>query len=338
MLSRDDNIAARFSRAAYLYGLRLLARLDHDDLPWQACGILQIAEDDADAAAQRASCKDLPADYVSWLDQTAASEHAGLQVSAGGWWFPHGAWVAPPALCRALLRAAGPQLQVRYDCSVAGLRQQDGRWHALDSTGHSIASAEHIILANAAAANTLLPELSLSLRNIRGQLSYLPGAALAGLQAALCGVGYAIRTGQGDSVVGASFIEDDSDTALRAVEHEDNLRKLVNLLPRFHNHYDCSTLPGRVSFRAASHDRLPLVGTLPQALLREQHTLADLPRQSRLHILAGLGARGLSWGPLAAELLAAQLADECLPLEQAIVRALDPARFHLRKIRREANM
>jgi tRNA 5-methylaminomethyl-2-thiouridine biosynthesis bifunctional protein len=139
-------------------------------------------------------------------------------------------------------------------------------------------------------------------------------------------------------VVGASFIEDDSDTALRAVEHADNLRKLVNLLPRFHNHYDCSTLPGRVSFRAASHDRLPLVGTLPQALLREQHTLADLPRQSRLHILAGLGARGLSWGPLAAELLAAQLADECLPLEQAIVRALDPARFHLRKIRREANM
>ena len=54
-------------------------------------------------------------------------------------------------------------------------------------------------------------------------------------------------------------------------------------------------------------------------------------------LLAGLGARGLSWGPLAAELLAAQLTGDCLPLEQAVVRALDPARFHLRKIRRDAN-
>ena len=337
MLARDDNLAARFSRAAYLYSLRLLHRLGHDDLPWQACGILQIAEDEADAAAQRASCEDFPADYVSWLDQAAASERAGLPVSAGGWWFPHGAWVEPPALCRALLRAAGPHLKAHYGCTVASLRHENGRWHALDSKGHSIASAEHIIIANAAAANALLPELSLSLslRSIRGQLSYLPETALAGLQTALCGVGYAIHTDT-MSLIGASFIEDDSNADLRTEEHADNLRKLATLLPRL-DHFDHSPLPGRVSFRAASHDRLPLVGTLPQVQLKEQHTLADLPRQAGLHILAGLGARGLSWGPLAAELLAAQLTGECLPLEQAVLRALDPARFHLRKIRRDAN-
>ena len=335
MLARDDNLAARFSRAAYLYSLRLLHRLGHDDLPWQACGILQIAEDEADAAAQRASCEDFPADYVSWLDQAAASERAGLPVSAGGWWFPHGAWVEPPALCRALLHAAEPHLKTQYDCTVTSLRHEDGRWHALDAEGHSIASAEHIVLANAAAANTLLPELSLSLRSIRGQLSYLPETALAGLQTALCGAGYAIHTDT-MSLIGASFIEDDSNADLRTEEHADNLRKLATLLPVL-DHFDHSTLPGRVSFRAASHDRLPLVGTLPQMQLKEQHTLADLPRQAGLHILAGLGARGLSWGPLAAELLAAQLAGECLPLEQAVLRALDPARFHLRKIRRDAN-
>lgn len=337
MLAKDDNLAARFSRAAYLYSLRLLHRLGHDDLPWQANGILQIAEDEADAAAQRASCKDFPADYVTWLDQAAASEQAGLPLSAGGWWFPQGAWVEPPALCRALLRAAGPQLEVRYDCTVAALRQDNGRWHALDAHGRSLASAEHIVLANAAAATALVPELELSLRSIRGQLSYLPDAALAALKTALCGAGYVIRTGSGAAVIGASFIEDDLKTELRPEEHADNLRKLASLLPQFHNTYDSTTLPGRVSFRAASHDRLPLVGTLPQAQLREQHTLANLPRQTGLHALLGLGARGLSWGPLGAELLAAQLAGECLPLEQPVLRALDPARFHLRKIRREAN-
>ena len=335
MLSRDDNLAARFSRAAYLYGLRLLQRLGHTDLPWQACGILQIAEDEADAAAQRASCQHFPADYVSWLDQAAASQCAGLPVSAGGWWFPYGAWVAPPALCRALLRAAGPSLQARYDCTVSSLRHENGRWHALNAAGDSIASATHLILANAAAANALLPGLTLSLRRIRGQLSYLPEAALAGLQTALCGAGYAIHTDT-MSLVGASFIEDDPSADLRAVEHADNLRKLATLLPEV-DPGSGDSLTGRVSFRAASHDRLPLVGSLPQAELREQHTLADLPRRPGLHILAGLGARGLSWGPLAAELLAAQLAGECLPLERTIQRALDPARFHLRKIRRDAN-
>ena len=337
MLSRDDNLASRFSRAAYLYTLHLLQRLDDTALPWRACGILQIAEDVKDAATLRASCGDFPPDYAGWVEQAEASRIAGLPVSAGGIWFPHGAWVEPPALCRALLQAADANLKTLYGRTVAAMRNDNGIWLALDADGRTLAAAEHLIFANAAAASALLPELTLSLRGIRGQLSYLPDSALAGLDTALCGAGYAIRTGDTHAVIGASFIEDDADTALRSGEHANNLRKLERLLPEFASKLDPGALAGRVSFRAASHDRLPLVGTLPQAQLREQHTLADLPRQTGLHILAGLGARGLSWGPLAAELLAAQLTGDCLPLEQAVVRALDPARFHLRKIRRDAN-
>lgn len=337
MLSRDDNLASRFSRAAYLYTLRLLQRLDGEALPWRACGILQIAEDDRDAAILKASCENLPSGYAGWVEQTEGSRLAGLPVGAGGVWFPHGAWVQPPALCRALLQVAGARVQAHYGRTVAAVRNDSGIWLALDADGQTLAAAEHLIFANAAAANVLLPELALTLRGIRGQLSYLPDSALDGLDTALCGAGYVIRTGGEQAVIGASFIEDDADSALRAGEHADNLRKLGRLLPEFASALDPGALPGRVSFRAASHDRLPLVGTLPRVQLREQDTLADLPRQAGLHILAGLGARGLSWGPLAAELLAAQLAEESLPLEQAIVRALDPARFHLRKIRRDAN-
>lgn len=337
MLARDDNLAARFSRAAYLYSLRLLSRLDPEAGFWQASGMLQVAEDAADTEKLRTSCRTLPADYAAWVEQDEASRRAGLPLAAGGVWFPQGAWVQPPALCKALLEAAGAGVQTRYGCTVHALRHQDGRWQALDADGRVLASARHLILANAAAASTLLPELTLTLRGIRGQLSYLPDAALAGLDTALCGAGYAIRNGSAQAIIGASFVEDDSDTALRATEHADNLRKLRQLLPGFAHQPDPATLPGRVSFRAASHDRLPLVGTLPQVQLREQDTLAGLPRQAGLHILAGFGARGLSWAPLAAEVLAAQLAAECLPLEQPLVRALDPARFHLRTIRRMAN-
>ena len=40
------------------------------------------------------------------------------------------------------------------------------------------------------------------------------------------------------------------------------------------------------------------------------------------------------WAPLAAELLACQLDDDPLPIERDLVQAVDPARFHLRAMRR----
>lgn len=337
MLTKDDNLAARFSRAAYLYGLRLLQRLDGNTRFWQACGILQIAEDKADATMQQACCASFPADYVSWLDRDQASAQAGLPVSAGGWWFPQAAWLNPPAFCHALLHAAGSALQTHYDCTVTRVHYAEGEWHVFGKDERLIASAEHLIFANAAAANALLPELELTLRSIRGQLSYLPHQALDGLQTALCGAGYAIRTKE-LSLIGASFIEEDDDPSLRAEEHASNLGKLQALLPRFSKVYINTELDGRVSFRAASHDRMPLVGTLPQTRLKEQHTLANLPRQAGLHALLGFGARGLSWAPLAAELLAAQLNKECQPLESKLIRMLDPARYQLKKARKDANL
>ena len=58
--------------------------------------------------------------------------------------------------------------------------------------------------------------------------------------------------------------------------------------------------------------------------------LRDVPRHPGLHGLLGYASRGLIWAPLCAELLAARLENEPLPLESALVDALDPARFVLR--------
>jgi tRNA 5-methylaminomethyl-2-thiouridine biosynthesis bifunctional protein len=62
--------------------------------------------------------------------------------------------------------------------------------------------------------------------------------------------------------------------------------------------------------------------------------LRELPRQSGLYGLLGYASRGLTWAPLAAELLAAGLEGEPLPLEAPLVDALDPGRFQLRQRRR----
>lgn len=58
-----------------------------------------------------------------------------------------------------------------------------------------------------------------------------------------------------------------------------------------------------------------------------------LPREAGLHLLCGLGSRGLTMAPLLAELVAARIAGAPLPLEQELVDAVDPARFLIRAAR-----
>ena len=48
-----------------------------------------------------------------------------------------------------------------------------------------------------------------------------------------------------------------------------------------------------------------------------------------------LGSRGITWAPLAAELLAAWVTGGPPPLEADLVDALDPARFAARRARKQ---
>jgi tRNA 5-methylaminomethyl-2-thiouridine biosynthesis bifunctional protein len=86
-----------------------------------------------------------------------------------------------------------------------------------------------------------------------------------------------------------------------------------------------------VGFRCIAPDRLPLVGRLPDfAAAGATERLRDVPRHPGLYGLLGYASRGLIWAGFAAELLAAQIEGEPLPLEASLVDALDPARFVLR--------
>ena len=87
-----------------------------------------------------------------------------------------------------------------------------------------------------------------------------------------------------------------------------------------------------------------MAGNLPdyEALLT---CYADLPQQRDaqaeivpapawpgLFVLGALGSRGLCSGPLAAEVLAAQLCDEPIPLDRDTLAALNPNRYWVRKL------
>lgn len=338
-LAKDDALAARLSRACYLYALRRFS--DPAQVRWSPCGVLQVARDAAHELLQRATVEQLrlPSDFAAFLERDAAATLIGRDVAHGGWWFPGGGWVSPANVCSAMMAAAGKAVDARFCTEVSSLRQTAEGWRVFDDAGKLLAAAPHLILANAHDANRLLAQ-ALPLTPIRGQVSYLPpgiaDAMLPPLHHVICRSGYITPPAAGTVCIGASFDSGDTDLRIRAADHAGNLQRLDELLPGAATGIDAARLDGRVGLRTATPDRLPLIGTLPDttAIIGNAATLEKLPRLKGLHALLGLSARGMVWAPLAAELLASQLAGDPLPVERDLVRAVDPARFHLRDLRR----
>lgn len=337
LLSRDDNPSSRLMRAAFLFTLQCWHRLGGAGraFPGAADGVLQLARDVVHAQTQRdiVSGFGYPADFVRWLDADAVAQLIGNRASHGGWLFPGGGWVRPAELCKALLDACGEHLQRRFACNAATLQHAGCRWQVRDEHGALIADAPVMIVANGTNASCFPQTQGLPLVAIRGQVSHLPSFALPRLSLPICGEGYVTPPVDGICCVGASY-DFDADPLPRRASHDDNLARLAQILPQA-DALDRISPEGRVAFRCAAPDRLPLVGMLPDpGASIAGSRLRDVPRLPGLYALLGYGSRGLTWAPFAAELLASQLEGEPLPVERELAAALDPARFALKAYRR----
>jgi tRNA 5-methylaminomethyl-2-thiouridine biosynthesis bifunctional protein len=343
LLSKDDNPTSRLTRAAYLFTLHLWRRVGGIGIAFsgEACGVLQLARDAADAQTQRAIAAlwKYPAGFARWLDAAAAASLLGGEQSNGGWLFAQGGWVHPESVCRALLAACGEQVDRRFAQAAASLEWTGNQWRVRDAGGVTIAQAPVVILANGTNA-TVFPQTDrLPLTAIRGQVTHLPAASLPSLPVVVCGEGYVTRPFEGICCIGASY-DSDADPQLRRDSHDGNLARLAAILPRAAAGVSDSALAGhavagRVAFRCVTPDRLPMVGALPdQAARIGGDRLREMPRLPGLYGLFGYASRGLIWAPFAAELLASQLEGEPLPVEHELAAALDPARFALKAYRR----
>lgn len=333
MLSKDDNIMARLTRAAFLYALDYWDRLG--GIRAGRCGVIHIARDAQHAQVQReiAAARAYPAGFARWMEADEAGALAGVPAPDGAWLFPQAGWARPSTACAAMLAACGPRLKRHFGAGSVTLARREGEWHAIDSAGRSIAQAPVVVVANGAGAATLAQTAALPLASVRGQVTYLAEGALPKLDHVLCREAYLIPSIDGWHSLGASY-DDDADPALRMESQHENLEKIRSLLGDPGIAPD-APLAGRVGFRCVAPDRLPLVGALPDPdALGRTERLREIARLPGLYGLLGYASRGLSWAPLAAELLASQLDNNPLPLEAELATALDPARFLLRARRR----
>lgn len=359
LLSKDDNIPTRLSRAAYLYAMRHWRRfggLDPDaSLPAAGaapaaapaaaapaitgaqCGVLQLARDAAHALLQQevAAAWNYPPEFVRWLDAQEASALLGAPTPDGGWLFSQGGWANPASICRAMLHACGARLTRIFHAEALQLLRSGEQWQVLAGEGVLLAEAPHVVLANGAGALDMAQTAALPLYTMRGQVTHLQERDFPRLPLVVCREAYLTPPVQGIVSVGATY-DSDTGAALRDASQQENLSRARDILPGVlpQDFGQEAPLAGRVGFRCMAPDRLPLVGPLPDygATLRMER-LRDVPRHAGLHGLLGYASRGLIWAPLAAELLAAQLEHEPLPLEASLAAALDPARFLLKSRR-----
>ena len=338
LLSADDNLASRLSRAGYLYAVQALSRLQSPACAsiWQRCGVFHQSAGAAERAALLARLQHdgAPPEYAQGWSAAQAAAWLGLSPRHDGIWFPGGAVVHGGRWCAAMAQAAQANC---VGMVVARIDRRASGWQVLDAAGHCH-EAPVLILASAHAVPGLLGARHLPLQTLAGRLSLLAAPALAKLRAALSGDGYCIPPLLGSAAIGASYEGAQApDAAGAAAAHAGNVQRLQHLLASA----PAVTVAGEFAAqRCVAPDRMPLAGPLAEesAVLQSVGGLAgaqleDLPRSAGLYCLAGLGSRGLSLAPLLGELLAAQISGEPLPLERRLVAAVDPARFLLRHLR-----
>jgi tRNA 5-methylaminomethyl-2-thiouridine biosynthesis bifunctional protein len=336
-LNLADNANARLGRAAFLYASRAMTTAALSPQTFERCGLLHLAlerESTLQAAAssklrsrpaQRERMREIlrrhrfPAEYVRWVEQDEATELAGMPVGSDGWFIPAGGWVCPQALCEALLNRCGSSLRAYYGTHVRRIEHGANGWRIVDDTGHIAAEAPVAIIAAAYEAAALMPHALPRLISVRGQITYLPSGQGGNLRCAVCGDGYAAPLPDGSLCIGATFEPGSTAFDMRADDHAQNLRRAQRMLPGVGGNATVHSLQGRVGLRTATADRLPACG---EVALPSGATDTALG----LHVFAGLGARGLIWAPLGAQILAARLEREPNPVEASLIDAMHPGR------------
>jgi tRNA 5-methylaminomethyl-2-thiouridine biosynthesis bifunctional protein len=343
MLSKDDGLAARLSRASFLQLLseiRCLTRASQR-VCWGQCGVVQLAGSEAQESAfsEILRIHRYPSEYARYLDAVDVARVSGLKgIRRGAVFFPLAGWINPPSLCHARVAAAG--VQTVFDASVRALIRRDDRWLVVGDNSEQITEAPVVVLANGYEATHLDQARHLRLKKVRGQVSHLCAEFLPGISTVMSGDGYLTPEFGGICSLGATYDFDFKEAAALAVSDQQNLERLAELAPAASVPLVSGVTGARVGFRSLTADRLPMVGRLGDAAaFRDQkkfpERLESVVRLPGVFACLGMGSRGVAWSGMAGEILAAMIEGEPAPVEGDLLDAVDPARFLLRDARRD---
>ena len=232
---------------------------------------------------------------------------------------PDGGYLQPAKWCALLLDHAGIRLE------ATSIRRIDPSGRPVMDSGDP-RDPDAVVLCIAGGAGTLPGLPALPLRQIRGQVTECRATgASRRWQRAQCHDGYLTPAIEGLHCVGATFNLGDAEPAPRTTDDAANLDQLARCLPSFWRELggeDIEIVAQRVAFRCQASDYLPLAGHSPGSMNSSATPLI---------LNLGHGSRGIGGTPLIADMIADNLSQLPAAMDRTMQRALDPARFDLRR-------
>ena len=361
-VSPDDRPLSRLTRAGVRATLASARELLVKGSDYAVSGVLErhapgerrLPAGWADAMDSEAASADVAPADAEITQEMAALAGAPLDAERLALWHQRAGWLRPGALVRAMLRTPG--VDWHGQAAVAHVARAGALWRLTDEAGALLHESELVVIAAGFDSLALLtsaaaPGPALPLHALRGQVALggMPGGAADGALPTFPVNGHGSLIAHLPSargpwwISGSSFERGNPRPELRPADHAHNRQRLAELLPAaaaaLAERWDAGRVYAWAAVRATLPDRLPAVGawspifdkkhaaasakSAPAAIDNEASQAQGLPPQ----LLTGLGARGLTLALLCADLLAAWLHDEPLPVERSLAQRLRAARW-----------
>lgn len=246
----------------------------------------------------------------------ALSESAMLYSNAG--------WVRPAAVVNKLVALSGASLHFNHIVNRIERSQHGWRLHSQNATtvgtDCNADSFDHVVWATGAGLAVRGGE-SLTIRPVGGQVTQVATTAQSEkLHAVVCHKGYLTPADNGQHCLGATFtpltaaqINQYMETTCGSPLEADNQANMQ--LHAKHTQLQVGAVTAqRRSVRAATPDHLPLIGAHPA------HS------HPGVWVFAGLGSRGLTSAPWAADYLSDQILGRAVACDARIQKATDSRR------------
>ncbi|WP_242387987.1 bifunctional tRNA (5-methylaminomethyl-2-thiouridine)(34)-methyltransferase MnmD/FAD-dependent 5-carboxymethylaminomethyl-2-thiouridine(34) oxidoreductase MnmC [Kosakonia cowanii] len=346
LLSAHDPALARFFSAAFTFARRL-----YDGLPvefdHQWCGVTQLGWDEkSQHKIEQMLTLELPHELAHRINTQEVLAQSGVETGCGGITYPAGGWLCPAQLTAGAIALGIEQgLQVHYRHEVAALVRHSDGWQLRFANG-SECRHESVVLANGHRIQQFSQTEKLPVYPVAGQVSHIPTTEpLARLRQVLCYDGYLTPHNPHNQqhCIGASYHRGQQEATYSEADQRQNRQRLIECFPQaeWAQTVDVSAGEARCGVRCATRDHLPMVGNVADydatlsayaKLAEDPQTAVSAPVHEGLFMIGALGSRGLCSAPLAAEILAAQMSNEPIPLDGETLAAMNPNRLWVRKL------
>ncbi len=235
---------------------------------------------------------------ISVLTAQEASARAQTPIAMSALWLPECLHLKPVEAIALLLRDVP-----RVKAQVTGWQRSGANWQ-VTTTAETHGPFDVICLANGVDLGKLT---DLEIMPSLGQVSV--ARPENPLPVALSWGGYVVPLGT-DVVFGATHEAEFKTVAVTPQGHTHNQHTLAEALPALASELS-EPHTGRAGVRATTRHRLPICGPLADGI----------------YVLGGLGSRGLTFAPILAAQIAAEISGCPQPLSSEGVRHLHPTRF-----------